>query len=381
MKDAPTIAILADFPLWLVTDIIEKPQGHFAVWLQALFGSTDLPADWQIHWIVLNRRIAQYSLVTRKNHHFHLIGQGSRMLGVASAYAIDRVRISQVIRRIKPDLVHAWGTETPYALAGTDFNGRRLLSMQGILTAYCKRSPMPLFARLQQWWERTALRCYPHVTVESPWGRERLLEIVPDARIELIEYGVEPFVMRIEKQLDRQPCCFYAGSLCELKGSDILIECFSRPELQHVQLRIAGDGDPAFVEQLRERSGANITYLGRLDREQMAAELARTWCVVHPTLADTSPNIVKEARCCGTPVISTPEGGQTQYIEEGKSGFICPVHDIQSMVNAVLAVTQSPEKSLEMGAFGQSVCREQLDPDLTARKLTRLYKRLLNDPT
>lgn len=379
MNHDRTIAILADLPLWAVTDRIAVPKGPFPVWLQALYSSSRLLGDWQIHWVILHRKARRQELISIGNQHFHIIPQGMRSVGVLTGYAVDRFHIKRVLEQIKPDLVHAWGTETPYALAGTDFHGKRLLSVQGILTSHMQRAPVHPFMRCQALWEQVALKGYPDITVESPWGRDRLLEIVPDARVALIEYGVEPFVFDIVKQLDPQPSCLYAGAISKLKGSDTLIDSFSSPELSHIQLRIAGDGEKGFVNKLKERSSPNITFLGPIARHELARELARTWCLVHPTLADTSPNIVKEARCCGTPVVTTPEGGQTQYVTDGKSGFICPVHDIPAMIEAILTVTASPGQSLNMGAFDQERCRQELHPDLTAERFMALYRRLLDE--
>lgn len=380
MSSAPTIAILADFPVWKITDQIPTPSGHYGVWLLALYESGALPENWNIHWITLHKQTAKPIHVQKGNHHFHIIPQAKKMIGLFTAYWQDRNSIKKTIEAIRPDLVHAWGTEHAYALAGGDFPGIRVLSMQGIITAYCQRSRMPFFFRIQQFWERKALKKYSVVTTESPWGRDRILELAPKARVELIEYGVEEDCYRITKNLSPSPSCLYAGSITHTKGSDTLVDCFSRPELSGIELRIAGSGDPEFVASLKEKATANITFLGRISRSDIMNELTQTWCLVHPTLADTSPNIVKEARCCGTPVVTTPEGGQTQYVVEGLSGFICPVGNIDSMTKAIITTTESPEKSLAMGDYDVETCRAALQPALTAKKIETLYTTLLNDP-
>lgn len=371
-----TIAILADFPIWKITDEIPESKGHFAVWLYALYKSSVIPDNWIIHWIILSRQANQYLKIVKENHAFHIIPQTKKILGLLTAYSQDRKKVKTLLQTINPDLVHAWGTEHAYALAGGDFSGKRLLSMQGILTAYCQRSNMPLYYRLQQFWERKAMKKYMHITVESPWGKDRVKEIVPNSQVHLVEYGVEQSFFNITKNLSASPSCFYAGSISDTKGSEVLVECFSSDELAQVQLKIAGDGPRNYVKKLKNRATANITFLGRISREQMLQELSQTWCLVHPTLADTSPNIVKEARCSETPVISTPEGGQTQYIQNGLSGFICQVNNIDEMVDAVKIITESPETSIAMGAYDSESCKEKLRPELTAEKMKQLYMAL-----
>ena len=106
--------------------------------------------------------------------------------------------------------------------------------------------------------------------------------------------------------------------------------------------------------------------------------MARAWCLVHPTRADTSPNCVKEARVIGLPVVTTPNGGQTQYVHHGKSGFIHPAGDVEGLIQGVLAVTQSREISLQMGATGQAECRAKLTPAATAGHLLEIYQTVQN---
>jgi glycosyltransferase involved in cell wall biosynthesis len=103
--------------------------------------------------------------------------------------------------------------------------------------------------------------------------------------------------------------------------------------------------------------------------------MAKAWCLVHPTRADTSPNCVKEARVIGLPVVTTTEGGQTQYVEHGKSGFIHQPGDVEGLIQGVLTVTRDWETSLAMGAHGQAECRAKLHPTRTATRLLELYQR------
>jgi glycosyltransferase involved in cell wall biosynthesis len=103
--------------------------------------------------------------------------------------------------------------------------------------------------------------------------------------------------------------------------------------------------------------------------------MAKAWCLVHPTRADTSPNCVKEARVIGLPVVTTPNGGQTQYVQHGESGFIHAVGDVEGLIQGVLAAAADRETSLRMGATDQETCRQLLSPARTAERLIHIYQR------
>lgn len=95
----------------------------------------------------------------------------------------------------------------------------------------------------------------------------------------------------------------------------------------------------------------NIIPHGAVDRPGMAALLGKAWCLVHPSLADTGPTILKEARVAGVAAVVTSECGAKQYIQQGKSGFIIPPHDVQALVDAVLQVTKSRKIAAQMGTY------------------------------
>ncbi|MEG2584786.1 MAG: glycosyltransferase [Akkermansia sp.] len=372
------IALLADFPLWKVSDKFVDTHQHYAVWLEALYEALKLENALDVHWIIVSKNVSQRETFQSANQTFHVVPRTKKTIGLYTGYLYERIRVKKVLKEIAPDLVHAWGTEDVYALCGKSFKGAKLLSVQGALNAYCERGPMPTFVKRQAFWERIVMRAYHYFSAESPWCRDRIREQNSEAQVTLVEYGVESRFFDVKRQLSDQPTCLYAGTVTELKGISELVQAFSSPELAGITLRIAGGGCGEFYEEMKRLSTPNIIWLGRIDREGMMHELASAWCLVHPSYADSSPNIVKESRVMGLPVVTTAEGGQTQYVTDAKSGFIVPVHDARSIVTAVLKVVESKEKSISMGEFEQGRCREALAPHLTANKFTSLYREILS---
>ena len=174
-----------------------------------------------------------------------------------------------------------------------------------------------------------------------------------------------------------KPLALFVGSLSLLKGVDTLLTAFSDPRLQGIELMVLGAGSPEFT---RRALPPNIHLPGHRPAAEVRAWMAKAWCLVHPTRADTSPNCVKEARIIGLPVVTTPNGGQTQYVTHGKSGFIHPAGDVEGHIQGVLAVTATRETSLTMGAHSQAECRAKLTPKATATRLLAIYQSLLWNP-
>ncbi len=367
------IVILADYPCWNYFDGI-CPGYHPAPWLSALhraFAEEEV-AEYEFHWITLSKAVKKHQTTVAGGQYMHVLPTGSKTLSQYLHYLPDRMRIARCLRKIKPDLVHAWGTESCYGLSAKDFKGKKLFSLQGALTAYAQRSCMPPFMIRQAKFEKSLFRAMPVITTESEWARDRVLELAPKADVRLWEYAAEERFFGIERKLSNVPTCVMIASASRIKNVPTAIAAFSRPELSHVRLYMAGIGSGAYGEL-----PSNIIPLGRVDREKLVEVLQKSWALIHPSLADTGPTVVKEARAMGLPCIVSTECGSKQYVVPGKSGYIIPPMSVDSLVEGVLSIVKDSETALLMGEYDKERCCEELSQAIMVKKILSLYAELL----
>lgn len=367
------IAILSGFPAWLYTDALPCFKGHYAVWLAALHEAFGRQEEFDIHWVVLSKDISSPLRFTSNNQHVHVLPRLKRTVGLLSFYLHDRRTVAAELGRIEPDMVHSWGTEDCYGLCGRDFKGLKLHSVQGALKAYMQRARFPLFLRVQALYEPLAWRAFRQMTTESPWAADRVREICPHIQPHIWEYAVEERFFKVDHCMATAPTFLYSGADSPVKNVQTLIRAFSRPELSHVTLKLAGVPQDAYPERT-----PNIKPLGRVRRDEMARLLSEAWALVHMSLADTGPTIVKEARVVGLPVILSNECGSCQHVEEGKSGFILNPHDEDGLVQAVLAVAKDAQTAQAMGKYGHEQCRRMLSGETMVDNLLTIYRDMLS---
>lgn len=366
------IAILAAYPVWQVDETLPGKSNHYAVWLTALHKFFETWHDKEIHWITLSKGIHTPRTYHKGGQYFHVLPCGSRTLAQYLSYYPDRWKISRYLKKLTPDLVHAWGTEECYALCAMDYPGLKLLSVQGLLTAYAERAPIANFERRQSRFEKKIFTKLPHITTESQWARERVLELAPKANVHLFEYAVEPEFFRSERHAAEKPCCLMLSSNTPVKNIPLAIEAFSQPALRHIKLYMAGVS-PSAYKNLPD----NIIPLGYVDRKQVIKLLSETWCLIHPSLADTGPTALKEARTMGVAAIATTDCGAKDYIIPGKSGFIISPHSAQQLTDAVLTITQDRDTAVSMGLYDQESCIQRLSEAAMTAKLRWLYSEIL----
>lgn len=372
MNRKPVVAILADFPYWVLDASVPHPPGHYAVWLVALHEALKAVSTYEIHWICFCKDLKQGVESRHANQTFHVLPAGSLALASHTRYWWNRFRVKKILNRLRPDLVHAWGTENRYAICAQQFRGKKILSMQGVLTAYHRLCPLGTFMRKQSEMEPRLLPMFDVVTAESEWGCERCREIAPKSRVMRWEYAAEERFFDVVHKLSPEPTCLMAGTDSPIKNVETAIGAFSDSSMAHVTLLLAG------VDAARRPNlPPNILALGRVSRARMTELLASSWALVHPTLADTSPNIVKEARVVGLPVVTTHECGGKQYVQEGKSGYVIEPRDVDGLRQAVLNITSSAERALSMGAWQQEECRQQLSRETMVSRLLEIYASVL----
>jgi glycosyltransferase involved in cell wall biosynthesis len=107
--------------------------------------------------------------------------------------------------------------------------------------------------------------------------------------------------------------------------------------------------------------------------------MAKAWCLALPTRADTSPNVVKEARVIGLPVITTRNGGQASYVQDGEDGYFVECGDIKGLVEKLKTVLGSLATTKKLGELGQQRYRHLFAADQTAKRFQVLYRKMLSD--
>ncbi|MBK1827804.1 glycosyltransferase family 4 protein [Haloferula rosea] len=369
------LALPAPYPVGSLAALggCEAP-GHHATWLPRISRLLQRHSDFEIHWLTCSKEVSEIRVIEENGQTFHILPRGSLGIQMLSRFRHERRELLACLKRIQPDLVHAWGTEEGYGHLAVDWPGKSVLSMQGILTECCRAVAQPLLMRVQAKGERHVMSRIMNLTVESSWGREKLQRLAPQALIQRLEYGVASEFFDLRRQPASNPLVLFVGTLSRLKGVDLLLEVFRDRRLRHVELVLLGDGP---LRRMESKMSANVRFLGHRPRSEVSDWMRRTWCLVHPTRADTAPNVVKEARVGGIPVITTPTGGQTDYVVDGRSGYLLQAGNREGMIGKILQITSSLEGSLAMGRTDQQRCRRMLNFERISRNLGEVYANIL----
>ena len=376
MKQSKVVAVLAAFPLHALKIFGGKyrPKGHYATWLPQIAEAWEGQTEVEIHWIVMTDQVRERKDVCQWGQVFHVLPTSQR--GRATTlFRADRKAIHAVLDEIQSDLVHGWGTEDVYGLAAVLSGRPNIVSMQGILSYYVLKNRMPARNYLQALLEFFILWKAGRVTAESEWGRNVVMKRNPFAKVELVEYGVQQVFFQTKWQPEENnPLALFVGGISPRKGIQDLVEAFRDQKLSGRELVVIGGGEGEWSENVQKSAPPNIRWLGRKTAEETAQYMSKAWCLVLPTRADTSPNVVKEARVIGLPVITTRHGGQASYVTDGEDGYFVECGDANGLVGKLELMLGSFGKAKEMGDLGEKKFRELFMAKRTGDGFMKMYR-------
>jgi len=376
VNQSKVVAVLAAFPLHALKVFGEKyrPKGHYATWLPQIAEAWEGQTEVEIHWIVMTDQVRERKDVCQWGQVFHVLPTSQR--GRATTlFRADRKAIHAVLDEIQSDLVHGWGTEDVYGLAAVLSGRPNIVSMQGILSYYVLKNRMPARNYLQALLELFILWKAVRVTAESEWGRNVVMKRNPFAKVELIEYGVQQVFFQTKWQPEEtKPFALFVGGISPRKGIQDLVEAFRDQKLSGRELVVIGGGEGEWSENVQKSAPPNIRWLGRKTAEETAQYMSKAWCLVLPTRADTSPNVVKEARVVGLPVITTRHGGQASYVTDGEDGYFVECGDANGLVGKLELMLGSFGKAKEMGDLGEKKFRELFMAKRTGDGFMKMYR-------
>ena len=372
------VAVLADAVYGSLGGRAEgRPDGSAASWLPSCADALLQREDLEITWISLVRRPGSRREYLRGRHRFIELPAFSVSIDTLLHYRVARRRLLREIAAVSPDLVHCWATESPYPSVLGHTGCPAVISLNGFLGTLNSLKLLPA----GRWWQRQArhetrwLRQADAVMVESSWTEEEVKRQVPEARIFRATYGVHPsFYQLVREPEPNPPYALFSGTLSRGKGADLLIEALALLPDRKWICRIAGSGP--LEQELKSRGVRGVEWLGSLAWPVYQEVLRRASCLVLPTRADSHPNVVKEARVVGLPVITTCQGGQRDYLLDGHNAVLLDQPDAVALAAALDKWMSAPNLLQAAGDIGRQEDRERFESGKTADAFAACYHRV-----
>jgi len=142
------------------------------------------------------------------------------------------------------------------------------------------------------------------------------------------------------------------GRLVKVKNYPSLIRALKSVRLKHpkVILLFAGDGPEkeSLLTQVKQAELTdNVKFLGRRDDIQALMNLFDMF--VLPSFSEGLSNTLLESMACGTPVIASNVGGNSEIIKNGETGYLYPSDDSDRLADILITLLEDVDKRTRLG--------------------------------
>ena len=164
----------------------------------------------------------------------------------------------------------------------------------------------------------------------------------------------------------------YVARIMKGKGIEEYLACAERIKAKHPEAEfvIYGDyDDDRYRPIIAELERRDIVRYGGIQLD-MKPCIAAAHAVIHPSYYEGMTNVVLEHSASGRPCLGSDVPGVMDAIEDGKTGFVFKVRDVDSLVDAVerfLSLSHAQKAAMGLAA------REKMEREFDRSIVTDIY--------
>jgi glycosyltransferase involved in cell wall biosynthesis len=187
------------------------------------------------------------------------------------------------------------------------------------------------------------------IVTNSEFARQTFISAgLAKEKVKVVPTGCPPAhtIRDVSRRRNAKMIFLHAGTQSTRKGTHYLLEAWRRlsnsslGELWLVGKRQLPEG---FFKGL-----SNVVLRSTMSRFQLNAIFERVSVLVLPTLCEGLAHVILEAMARGVAIITTPNSGCGDLVEDGLNGWYVPIRDVAALVDRIRWCLESPAEVLEM---------------------------------
>jgi glycosyltransferase involved in cell wall biosynthesis len=172
----------------------------------------------------------------------------------------------------------------------------------------------------------------------------------------------------------------FFGRLSREKGIDTLIEAFIG--LKGIKLKIVGTGseETSLRELVRNAGASNIEFLGYKSGDELNRIVSgSSFTMVPSEWWENNPMTIIESYCLGVPVIAANVGGIPEIIDEGETGYLFEMKNVDQLTKTILkANSLTIEEYSRMTVQAYKFATDHFNEQQHLKRLINFYNEILN---
>ncbi|MCA0389996.1 MAG: glycosyltransferase [Bacteroidetes bacterium] len=299
-----------------------------------------------------------------------------------AGYFFELKRLRDLIRKIKPDIVHAHYASS-YGLLGA-LAGRKpfFVSVWGSdVVSFPKKSP--LHRKIIEYSLSRANLVFSTSEFMADITRK-----YTNKGIVITPFGVDisKFSPSLNQNMGNTVRIGTVKTLSSTYGQEYLFRAFAsvKSQLPEYSLELELTGEGSDKERLTALAndlgiGEQTRFNGYVMQDALSAVHQNLDIEVYPTVIEETFGVsTVEAMACGVPCIVSKTGGLQHLVEDGISGFLTPVMDHKALADILVKLVVDHKLRENAGRAARKRVEDNYDIRKNAEIMIEAYQRVLN---
>ncbi|MBP5339292.1 MAG: glycosyltransferase family 4 protein [Prevotella sp.] len=298
-------------------------------------------------------------------------------LDVGSAW-----RMAAVLKQAGPCAVHAHNFKDAF----TACYARKLSGAKEVRVVMCRHLTRKGKNTLLYRWLYGQLDC---LCFDSELSKQEFLSTSPSIDPQkmaivhtsiVVPEKVEPVSLRDELGIaDDCVVAMFHGRLDAEKGLDGLLEAVAQLSEKPFRLVLVGRGSDEYTAHLQQRVkdlhiAEKVVFAG-FRHPVLPYVAAADFGILASTVKEGCPLSPQEYMSQGHPVVVTNNGGQREYVEDGRNGLLVPPGDVQALAQAIGRLVDNDALRGELGRQAKADFDDHLNYEHYYTQIKSIYER------
>ena len=329
----------------------------------------------------------------------------------------DFCKYSEIIKQVKPDIIHIHGTENPFGCIIGKVKIPVVVSIQGNITVYhhkffagienkylsmkvTAKSLKQLFVSsnfrynyksftIKKQIELKNLKNTKYIIGRTEWDKRITSVLAPDS---VYFHGDEIlrdafYENQWEYPAQKELIVHSTNGDSFYKGFETI--CLALNELHKIHIditwQVAGITEKSLIYKIVKKKlkknfpTKGLVLLGTLPEQELIESMKKSNIYVMSSHIENSPNNLCEAMIIGMPCIATFAGGTGSLLKDKEEGLLIQAGDPWVMAGAILELLNNKERAITMGVNARTRALQRHNKSRIVTDLIETYQTIINE--
>jgi glycosyltransferase involved in cell wall biosynthesis len=380
------IAIVSPYPIGRVLPNIEKNYRP-VTWTENLANELAKINNIELHIVAgVSPRLRNTKNYFKKNNiHFHFFKTSGRF-SPYMFYLYEVIKVRSILKIINPEIVHGQGFEGHSGLAAILSGYPNIVTVHGVLNEIHGENYWDNF--ILKLLEKISVKLAKNIIAITPYTKNLIKKYDPKGfkkkKIFDIQNAVAEEFYKCSPKLGNSINILYCGVFTPRKGLIDLLYALKLLEIKAYSftLHIVGIFNKNLDTQIyfdkvkkyiQNNFKNNVIIHGFIEPSQTPNIFKNMDILVLPSKVESFSMATAEAMAIGIPVIAYDVDGPKYLIDDGITGFLVRLNDINELSDKIEILLKNSDLRISMGRNARIKAQKMFHPQIVVKKTLESY--------